>query len=1000
MLTRREFLKVTAAGSAFALLGNLKDAKASVTPAIPDPDTCFEGSRQIPVIADVDVVVAGGSARAVAAAVAAAKAGCSVFLAAYMPYLGDEICGSHLFERPEGESRLTALGRKIFAGNDYPTPLHVKKTLEDELIDNNVQFLYSSYVTDILAGPEKVPAGIVIVNRSGRQAVRCKALIDATHEASVAAMCGASKSAFVPGNQEFIYTVAGNLPKTGEGIVKADKLPGPLKVGNRQYPVTRYTFSLERKDGTYAVLADIEQHIRNVTWDIEQVDSSDLLWYIPQQTVKSRGAYDGTPASLREIPIEAFSADGFSNLWVLGPCAEISRDLASRIMLPLPAIFIGEMIGSAAAEFCKGMILQEKSQVLKRKTRSSDYGQVKEVLAPLRPALTRGYVNSPAGSLPVLGSYDVVVMGGGTAGAAAGITAAKNGASTLVLDYLHGLGGLSTLGMIGVYWDGFREGYTSVIDKAVIGMAPSDHPRQPGREGRFPADWKMEWYRKQLLEAGGKLWFGVMGCGALVEGNKVKGIVVATPSGRGVILAKVVIDSTGSADVAISAGADFEYTGKRSLAVQGAGMGKWAPGDYYNNNDWLFIDDTDILDVSRAFVQAKTKQKGQFDIVKIPQTRERRRVVGDYTITVYDVIHHRRYPDTISYHKSSFDTHGMITDPYFILNPPEKRHIIYDADVPIRCLLPKGLEGIIVTGLGASAHRDAMPVIRMQPCLQNQGYAVGYLSALCVKEGKTPRQFDIKRVQRHLVKIGNLPERVLTDKEFKGFDNSQMRDALARVTNDYDGLEILLTDPERCRSLVSSAIKKASGQDKVVLASILCMLGDDRYSDVMAGAVKEYADWDEGWHYMGMHQFGSCLSRLDAMVTSLGNSGDKKVLPVVLEKARMLEPEDHFSHFRAIAMATEAIGSPDAADTLAEMLVKSGVRYHSMNSYAEARSKVVPDQNDNSTRNSALKELHIARALYMCGDKDGLGREVLERYMNGLQGHYARYAYEILNSGK
>ena len=75
-------------------------------------------------------------------------------------------------------------------------------------------------------------------------------------------------------------------------------------------------------------------------------------------------------------------------------------------------------------------------------------------------------------------------------------------------------------------------------------------------------------------------------------------------------------------------------------------------GDHYNNNDWLFVDDSDVLDISRAFVQAKTKMRAEFDIVKMPQTRERRRVVGDYAVSVYDVMGHRRYPDTISYHKS------------------------------------------------------------------------------------------------------------------------------------------------------------------------------------------------------------------------------------------------------------------------------------------------------------------------------------------------------------
>ena len=117
-----------------------------------------------------------------------------------------------------------------------------------------------------------------------------------------------------------------------------------------------------------------------------------------------------------------------------------------------------------------------------------------------------------------------------------------------------------------------------------------------------------------------------------------------------------------------------------------------------------------------------------------------------------------------------------------------------------------------------------------------------------------------------------------------------------------------------------------------------------------------------------------------------------------LEKAKKLEPEDYLSHFRAITMATEAIGSREAVPVLLAMLTTPGVRGHSILSFAEARSNAVPDLNDTSTRNLALKELHLARALYLCGDQDGIGEEVLRRYADGLQGHYARYAQEILNS--
>ena len=117
-----------------------------------------------------------------------------------------------------------------------------------------------------------------------------------------------------------------------------------------------------------------------------------------------------------------------------------------------------------------------------------------------------------------------------------------------------------------------------------------------------------------------------------------------------------------------------------------------------------------------------------------------------------------------------------------------------------------------------------------------------------------------------------------------------------------------------------------------------------------------------------------CLSRLDALITALGNARDTSVLPTILEKAKKLEPEDYLSHFRAITMATEAIGSREAVSVLLAMLTTPGVRGHSILSFAEARSNAVPDLNDTSTRNLALKELHLARALYLCGDQDGIGR--------------------------
>ncbi|MGM9759355.1 MAG: FAD-dependent oxidoreductase [Parabacteroides sp.] len=1000
MITRRDFLKVTAAGGVLTSIGRVEEARAAVRSVMPDGQYCQESERQIPLLAEVDLVVAGGSSRAVAAAAAAARCGIRVYLVCPQPYLGEDICGAHLYDRLPDEPLQTALAQRIFDwSKQRPTPLQVKKTLEDELIDLGVDFLYSSYVTEALVGENGQPAGVVVANRSGREAIRCRTIIDATHEATVAACLGAEISAFHAGPVEFDFTVVGNAPKEAPEIIRAEPWKEPLQVGGKNYPATRYTFRFDLPDASYAALQTIEQKIRTRLWDADQVDSSDRLWYMPLQQVRCQATAETRPGSLRELSQGVFQARNIPHLWILGPMAGLSRALAAQLMRPVPALLLGDLVGEWAAEAIRQVPKPNKVVVRQSAVDAFRYGEIGELLQPLRPWRDRQFVESPAGALPVLGRYEVVVMGGGTAGASAGISAARQGAKTLVLEYLHGLGGLSTLGMIGVYWDGFRGGFTSEVDRGVLGMASADHPRRPKQDGHFPADWKMEWLRKELLAAGGTLWFGVMGCGAVTENGRVKGVVVATPFGRGVVLADMVIDSSGSADIAIAAGAAYEYTGAKSLAIQGAGTGKWAPGDYYNNNDWLFVDDSDVLDISRAFVQAKSKMRREFDIVKMPQTRERRRVVGDYAVSVYDVMAHRRYPDTISYHKSSFDTHGMTMDPLFTLNPPEKRHKIYDADVPLRCLLPKGLEGILTTGLGASAHRDAMPVIRMQACLQNQGYAVGYLSACCVKQGRLPRQIDLKPIQRHLVKIGNLPERVLTDKAFKGYSTKELKQAAAQVSDQYQGLELLLSDPKRSLPLLQAQMAQTTDTEaRVMLASILCMLGDASSAPILAEAIRRYPTWDSGWHYTGMGQFGECLSRLDALIMACGAAGDASTWGVVAEKAVLLKPEDAFSHFRAVAQAAEKAGRGEAVPVLAALLRQPGVRYHAMESYAEARRQVVPGSDDTSTRNRALKELFLVGALYRCGDSGRIGQEILEHYACGLQGHYARYACEILKS--
>ena len=126
-----------------------------------------------------------------------------------------------------------------------------------------------------------------------------------------------------------------------------------------------------------------------------------------------------------------------------------------------------------------------------------------------------------------------------------------------MVEYQEGLGGVGTLGLIGKPYHGRNVGFAAEVPFPKDNIEP-----------------KMEWYRSEIEKAGGEIWLGVLGCGAYLEGNKVKGVVIAAPEGRFVVMANIVIDATGNADVAIDAGADYMYgeIENGDIALQGTGL--------------------------------------------------------------------------------------------------------------------------------------------------------------------------------------------------------------------------------------------------------------------------------------------------------------------------------------------------------------------------------------------------------------------------------------------
>ncbi len=546
----------------------------------------------------------------------------------------------------------------------------------------------------------------------------------------------------------------------------------------------------------------------------------------------------------------------------------------------------------------------------------------------MRPVhLGASTIASPEGQLPIAARYDVVVVGGGTSGAAAAIGAARQGARTLVLDYQYSLGGVGTLGLIGKYWHGVRTGFTAEVDQGVDQLG-----------ARVKVLGKAEWWRQTARRAGADVWFGVLGCGAIVDRNRVRGVVVATPQGRCAVLARVVIDATGNADIAAAAGARCAYVDASDISMQLAGLPARQLGDSYVNTCYLYTDETDVVDQASLLVFAKDRFRDAYDLGTFVDTRERRRVVGEFVLEPTDLHAARTYPDTISDHASNYDMYGFPVHPLYLLTIPPKKLVIRGY-LPYRCLLPQGLDGLLVVGLGLSAGSDAMAVIRMQPDLQNLGYAAGLAAAQAARTEQPLRDLDVRSLQRQLVDVGNLPAEVLDHSDSFPVARDRLELAVQRQATSLEDLAVVVAHRDAALPLLRQALARASSDDdRLGYARVLAVLGDGAGVDTLLAAL-DRAAWDKGQNIETSGESGANYSPLDMLILALGRAGDRRAVAPICAKAKQLDPQSGLSHFRAVAVALETLADPSAAATLADLLRQPGMTGHAITTLADARRK-------------------------------------------------------------
>jgi hypothetical protein len=410
----------------------------------------------------------------------------------------------------------------------------------------------------------------------------------------------------------------------------------------------------------------------------------------------------------------------------------------------------------------------------------------------------------PERRTPVVSEVDLLICGGGFAGVAAAVSAAKNGIQSLLLEKDGFLGGLCTAGLVittppldnGIN----REIARRLKEKSVY--VPCRHSEAELTALNLHAiDPEIVKYElaQMLQENHVDILLHTYIVDPIMEGNTLRGVIMENKGGRQAILAKRVVDATGDADIAVSAGAPFRLVRKPMTMMFNmvgvntkkalAYFGNWggvrkavkeavdkgelvfdlglypefgAPGVYIENlvyadeiNVWsgnlLGLNGVDPKDltcaelISREHVMRLAnflkKNIPGFEKSRIEYTAARvgvratRNIIGVVSPTLEEV-KNRRFEDTV-------------------VKPYTKS----DMRLPYGCLLPQKVENLLVAGRCISAGEEAMGQLRLIPVCSATGEAAGAAAALSVKGGLAPRQLRATRLQKTLMEQGmNLVE--------------------------------------------------------------------------------------------------------------------------------------------------------------------------------------------------------------------------------------------------
>ncbi|MBR6748864.1 MAG: FAD-dependent oxidoreductase [Clostridia bacterium] len=380
--------------------------------------------------------------------------------------------------------------------------------------------------------------------------------------------------------------------------------------------------------------------------------------------------------------------------------------------------------------------------------------------------------------------YDVVICGGGIAGVAAALAAARNGAKTCLLEKEYALGGLATLGLIVIYLgldDGAGVQMSGGICEELLHLSYKYGPRyrlndvwltshspEERSECRYECEYQaapmMIACEEALLEASVTLYYDARITDVSLKNGRLEAVILSTKEGPRAVKGRAFVDATGDADVLWMAGEDTltDSTNVRTgwyFSTKGGELKRHGLTDplytpipetsrYYNGVNLEDISQH-MIDGRRMILESLKKEREEDPdwypvlIPTFPGVRMTRRLVTDVEFSA-DEHDHMWFDDAI----------GMIGN-------WRKRGPRYA--LSYRGIKAPHLENVYAAGRCTAAEKSGWDMTRVIPSAAVTGEAAGTAAAL---QAKADREVEVPVLQKQLVRQGVLLDPSLFNRRY------------------------------------------------------------------------------------------------------------------------------------------------------------------------------------------------------------------------------------------